>query len=498
MLAGVTMALLTGGRTPLRGRDRWRASLGVALRAVLVGVVGLWLGGLDTGLAVILTYYAVLFLLGLPFAGLRARSLAVLAVVWLVSVPLASQWVRPRLPEPSYDNPSWAGLGDPVQLGSELLLTGYYPALPWLAYLLAGTAVGRSDLGRRGVQAGWLVGGLVLATVAGVGSRVLAGREFGPRVLEEASLGLPGTTPTDRWSYLLLDAPHSGTPFDLAATTGSALAVIGGSLLLVGVLPGLGVRFLAVVFGAGTMTLTLYTLHAVLRTDTVLAAGRRGLPTACAAARGDRCGVRRAALARTAGAARRAARPAAATEPVDRAVRRIGMKSFLAPLVALLPLLAACGAEGAPPPADDGSGDDTALSGEYVADGLAGAVLRGRRAARDLRGGRGLLQRDLQPDVRHRRLGHLHAGRLLGRRHRDGVPRRRVRPGRVAGRLLHVRPVDHRGRHGRATLARTAPRSGWSPPTSSLPAAPDPMSPSRARTGRSPGSRRPTATRSGC
>ena len=268
VLAGITMALLTGGRTPLRGRDRWRASLGVALRAVLVGVVGLWLGGLDTGLAVILTYYAVLFLLGLPFTGLRVRSLAVLAVVWLVAVPLASQWVRPRLPGPSYDNPSWAGLGDPVQLGSELLLTGYYPALPWLAYLLAGTAVGRSDLGRRGVQAGWLVGGLVLATVAGVGSRVLAGRELGPRLLEEASLGLPGTTPTDRWSYLLLDAPHSGTPFDLAATTGSALAVIGGSLLLIGVLPGLGVRFMAVVFGAGTMTLTLYTLHAVLRTDT--------------------------------------------------------------------------------------------------------------------------------------------------------------------------------------------------------------------------------------
>ena len=46
------------------------------------------------------------------------------------------------------------------------------------------------------------------------------------------------------------------------------------------------------------------------------------------------------------------------------------MKSFLAPLVVLLPLLAGCGAEGAPPPADDGSGDDTALSGEYVADGL--------------------------------------------------------------------------------------------------------------------------------
>ena len=45
------------------------------------------------------------------------------------------------------------------------------------------------------------------------------------------------------------------------------------------------------------------------------------------------------------------------------------MRSFPATL-ALLPLLAGCGAQGAPQPADDGSGDDTALSGEYVADGL--------------------------------------------------------------------------------------------------------------------------------
>ena len=42
-----------------------------------------------------------------------------------------------------------------------------------------------------------------------------------------------GTTPTNgSWEWLLVDAPHSGTPFDLAHTIGTALAVIGLCLLL--------------------------------------------------------------------------------------------------------------------------------------------------------------------------------------------------------------------------------------------------------------------------
>ena len=267
VLAGTTLALLTGGRTPLRGRDRALASAGVAARALLIGAVGLWLGGLETGLAVILTYYGVLFLLGLPFAGLRAGWLAALAALWVVVAPVVSHLWRPRVPPPSYDSPTWAGLTDPVRLGSELLLTGYYPALPWLAYLLAGMALGRADLGRRAVQVLLLGGGVVLALGGSVLSGALTAGRFDPRVLESASLGLAGTAPTDRWAWLLLDAPHSATPFDLAVTIGSALAVVGGCLLVVGLLPAVGARFVAVLFGAGTMTLTLYTLHAVLRTD---------------------------------------------------------------------------------------------------------------------------------------------------------------------------------------------------------------------------------------
>ena len=49
----------------------------------------------ETPVAVILAYYAVLFLLALPFLGLRARTLALLAVVWALVSP-QSQLRAPR------------------------------------------------------------------------------------------------------------------------------------------------------------------------------------------------------------------------------------------------------------------------------------------------------------------------------------------------------------------------------------------------------------------
>jgi len=267
VLAGVALALMTGRRTPLQGSDRARASLGLAARALLIALLGLALATQETGLAIILTYYGVMFLLAIPFASLKARSLALLAAAWLVVVPLVSHWLRPDLPPRRYDNPMFEQLEQPGMLLWELLFTGYYPAVPWLAYVFAGMAVGRSDLARRGVQAGLLAGGVLLAGFAAVLSRELTVDQFRRRTLEDADFGLYGTTPTDRWAWLLLDSPHSGTPFDLAATIGSSVAVIGLCLLVAGVLPRLSVRALAIVFGAGTMTLTLYSLHAVLRTD---------------------------------------------------------------------------------------------------------------------------------------------------------------------------------------------------------------------------------------
>ncbi len=281
VLAGVSLALMTGRQQPLRGRERTAASKRLAVRALVIAVIGLALGGIDSGVAVILTYYGLLFVLGLPFLGLPPRALALLSVGWLVVVPVISQVVRMRLPETSYQVPSLTSLQHPWQLLTELTFTGYYPAVPWLAYLLAGMAVGRVDLRRA-----WTA---VLLAVIGTGSALtgwglsqiltalpearsalrstydaaypVAGVELDSALVH----GLYGTTPTESWWWLAVVAPHSGTPFDLLQTTGSATAVLGMCLLASRLRP----RLFAVLFGAGAMTLTLYTAHVVMLTPQV-------------------------------------------------------------------------------------------------------------------------------------------------------------------------------------------------------------------------------------
>jgi len=284
VLAGVSLALMTGRTHPVTGRERAARSVGLAARALLVALLGLILGDLESGLAVILTYYGLLFLCGLPFIGLGPRALFALAAGWLVMAPLLSQLIRPELPPRRTESPTFGQLADPGQLLGELLFTGYYPVLPWLAYLLAGMALGRLDLGRRRVQVWTAAAGGASALTATLVSAAFTRRpgvmaalradpateESGPELLDRIGYGMFGNTPTGgAWEWLLVVAPHSATPFDLAQTIGSALLVIGLCLLAVGALAPTGERFVAVLFGAGAMTLTLYSLHVVMKTPEV-------------------------------------------------------------------------------------------------------------------------------------------------------------------------------------------------------------------------------------
>src|SRR4029079_9955120 len=82
--------------------------------------------------------------------------------------------------------------------------------------------------------------------------------------------GVHGTTPGgSSWARLLVVESHSWTPFDLLQTGASAALVIGACLWLVGWLGERSRRAVAIAFGAGTMTLTLYSLHVVMRTERV-------------------------------------------------------------------------------------------------------------------------------------------------------------------------------------------------------------------------------------
>lgn len=262
VLAGVGLALATGGPEPPTGRARWAAAAGVAGRAGVLGLIGLFLGSLDSGVAVILVNYGFLFLLGALFLNLPARRLWVLAAAWAVLAPFVSHWLRRGWPSSSFEVTGFDSLADPVRMLRELFFTGYYPVFSWVAYLLSGLAVGRTRLYRKHVIWGLLGAGVALAAGSFLISRLLLDAVGGRVVVGELPVQFFGVTPTDTWWYLAVATPHSSTPLDFAHTIGTSLVIFGACLLLAAAVPRM-VMWLA---AAGGMTLTLYTVHVLALT----------------------------------------------------------------------------------------------------------------------------------------------------------------------------------------------------------------------------------------
>jgi uncharacterized membrane protein len=281
VLAGVGIAFMTGrARVKLANAGPTAAALGA--RALVVLLIGLSLGYTDAALgAVILPYYALLFVLAIPLVFLPTWAVAVTGVAVLGGVPALSHVLLAHLPAATLENPTFSYLiHHPVALLSELSITGEYPALPWLAYLCAGLVIGRLNLAKVKVAIALLTSGLVMAMTAVIGSSILLNRLGGlgqiwatqpgsiltvPETTEMLTLGGDGTVPTSTWWWLATNAPHTSTPPDLLGTIGSATALLGAFLLL-GHITRRGWRQVIAVVraplaAAGSMTLTLYTAH---------------------------------------------------------------------------------------------------------------------------------------------------------------------------------------------------------------------------------------------
>ena len=278
VLAGVGIAFGSGGRRRLLGRHRDAAATSLVVRALLIGAVGLLLGYVvpdDTAL-VILPYYAVAFMLAVPLLSLSTRALVALAAAITVVVPVLSHIVRAELPVVTPGNPTFTDVvTDPVRLLIELTLIGAFPALPWLAYVCVGLAVGRSALASRGVVLRIGAIGIAIAAAASMGSWLLMNAAGGWERLEAAAMQTMtpseftdiivwgpggGVLPTSSPWWLAVATPHSATPFDLAFTIGTSLAILSAAVLLGRVAGHLVVPLAA----AGSMTLTLYAAHLVM------------------------------------------------------------------------------------------------------------------------------------------------------------------------------------------------------------------------------------------
>ena len=273
VLAGLSLVLATGTATARSAGRGVRA--GVLARAGFIAGVGLFLGLLGSGIAIILVHYAVLFAIGSLFLRAGARALLVAGVTWLAVSPVASHLVRPLVPAGPGASPSVASLANPLELLVTVVLTGYYPVLQWTGYVLVGMGLAKLPLRRAGVASTLLLAGTLLA----VGTKLLSHSLLRPaarlqelsdgaptRTVEELATllqtGLHGTTPVKSWWWLAVSAPHAGTPLDLLHTAATAVGVLGACLLVVSISSAAGLRaFVLPIAAAGSMTLTLYTLH---------------------------------------------------------------------------------------------------------------------------------------------------------------------------------------------------------------------------------------------
>ncbi|RED18647.1 DUF418 domain-containing protein [Pontivivens insulae] len=242
VLAGVSFAI------GARGRSAKQISRRTLKRSAVLLAVGL--ANLAIFPADIIHYYAVYFVVALPFlfASTRAVLLACGAlligqVVAILLFDYDAGW--------AWESLTYLDLWTVEGALRNLLFNGWHPVLPWVGFLLWGIFLSRFDLGSRKVQ-GHLIGlGLAVALMVEIASHFLVGAA-GP----------------DELSLLFETEPVPPMPLYMIAATGWATAAIGLCLWLCP-----SERGFAAVLSAGRQTLTLYIAQVILGMGTFEAAG---------------------------------------------------------------------------------------------------------------------------------------------------------------------------------------------------------------------------------
>lgn len=268
-LAGVSLAFISGADSPHRGVMGNVTAGRVMVRGLLLMGIG-WaltaaVAPTEVVLTVILAYYGLYFLLAIPFLRLGAR--------WSSAAAVAAMVVGPQLLfvlRRSHDTGGWfhefTEVWNRFSLGHvlvdqgllDLAVYGFYPALSYLAVVLAGVAVGRLDLHSHTVRMGLAALGLLLNSVAYRGSWH-AWESYSLAIALGNRERVQGPVPTEDARWLLSSASHTATTPEILGGTGLALFVLVVCLYATEYLP----RLLSPLVAAGTMALTIYVLHAL-------------------------------------------------------------------------------------------------------------------------------------------------------------------------------------------------------------------------------------------
>ena len=302
VLGGVSIVFAT--RKQLSGGLVGKAMASVAVRGVVLIVLGVLLGFVDNNIIVILAYYGVAMILVAPLIKAKSWVLASLAAVLGLGFGWLNITLRRSL-EVHMEGPH-INLGfitsDPLGTLRAIFVTGEYPAITWVTYLLVGMLIGRAltsatargALGRTAAKLA-VIGGAVFV-VSQLVSNWLLGKliDFGviePQASQQMShteilqaaqtqllqVGGSGAPPSPHIVSQLLAVPHSGSIMDLARTIALSALLIGLLVWLcdrerprvadaatTAATTSFGARLLDIVRAAGAAPLTIYTTHIVV------------------------------------------------------------------------------------------------------------------------------------------------------------------------------------------------------------------------------------------
>ncbi|TIP80928.1 MAG: DUF418 domain-containing protein, partial [Mesorhizobium sp.] len=240
VLAGFSIILITGRKAQKSGVAGGQAVARVAIRALVLLAIGSILTCLATNVQIILEYYGICFLLVLPLHRLSAQQLGLIAAGTALVLPQVEFLLWFFGPDPEVLDPVF-----------ELMVSGTYPAMTWVPFVIAGMAIARLSLNTQAMH--WRLGlaGVALA-VLGYGGSWLALRL--PGVPADPEAGTP-------W-WLLVASPHSETTFSILGNTGCALIILAACWLAMNALPHLR-KLVWPIIAVGSMPLTAYVLHIV-------------------------------------------------------------------------------------------------------------------------------------------------------------------------------------------------------------------------------------------
>ncbi|MFY0311642.1 DUF418 domain-containing protein [Leisingera sp. D0M16] len=236
VLAGVGLSLGRPNRATLFRR---------AVFLFLIGLLNLTIFDAD-----ILHFYALYFLVALPFLTASGRVLLLAAggtvligLISLLALDYEAHW--------DWETLTYAELWTPEGFLRHSFFNGWHPVFPWAVFLFLGMWTGRLNLASRSVQARLVLWGAAASALA-----VLPGFLVQDPELVEL-LGTSAIPPG---------------PFYILAASGSALAVIG---LVLAITPALDKAGLAEWLAApGQQALSLYAAHILLGMGTLEAMGQ--------------------------------------------------------------------------------------------------------------------------------------------------------------------------------------------------------------------------------